>query len=94
MTNETIPSSPRFTEKHQQPESANQKLATQLRVIRHKQVCAKLQISSAKLFDMVARGQFPKPFTLVPGGRAVGWLESDVDSYVLARKEASSLEAS
>lgn len=64
-----------------------------VQVIRHAQVCTKLQISSAKLFDMVARGQFPKPFTLVPGGRAVGWLESDVDCYVLARKEASTKEA-
>jgi len=75
------------------PEPAGEKLAAQLRVIRHKQVCEKLQISSAKLFDMVARGQFPKPFTLVPGGRAVGWIEADVDCYVLARKEASTLEA-
>ena len=65
-----------------------------VQVIRHAQVCTKLQISSAKLFDMVARGQFPKPFTLVPGGRAVGWLEADVDCYVLARKEASAKDAS
>jgi len=75
------------------PEPAGKKLAPQLRVIRHKHVCEKLQISSAKLFDMVARGHFPKPFTLIPGGRAVGWVEADVDSYVLARKEASSKEA-
>lgn len=81
-----------MVQKHQ-PEPAGQKLAAQLQVIRHKQVCEKLQISSAKLFDMVARGQFPKPFTLVPGGRAVGWIEADVDFYVLARKEASTLEA-
>lgn len=71
------------------PELAGQKIATSLRVIRHKQVCAKLQISSAKLFDMVARGQFFKPFTLIPGGRAVGFLESDVDQWILDRKEAS-----
>ena len=75
-----------------QPEPTGQKLAAQLRVIRHKHVCAKLQISSAKLFDMVARGQFPKPFTLVPDGRAVGWIEADVDCYILARKEASLME--
>ena len=71
------------------PELAGRKIAIQLRVIRHKQVCAKLQISSAKLFDMVARGQFFKPFTLIPGGRAVGFLESDVDQWILDRKEAS-----
>lgn len=75
------------------PDPAGKKLASQLRVIRHKQVCAKLQISSAKLFDMVARGQFLKPFVLIPGGRAVGFLESDVDQWILERKEASSKEA-
>jgi predicted DNA-binding transcriptional regulator AlpA len=70
-------------------EPAGQKLATQLRVIRHNQVCAKLQISSAKLFDMVAKKQFIQPFTIVPGGRAVGFLESDVDQWILERKAAS-----
>jgi prophage regulatory protein len=78
-----------MVQKHQ-PEPAGQKLTIQLQVIRHKQVCEKLQISSAKLFDLVARGQFLKPFLLIPGGRAVGWLESDVDSWILERKTMSS----
>ena len=60
--------------------------AERVQVIRHAQVCQKLQISSAKLFDLVAQGIFPRPFPLIPGGRAVGWLESDVDSWVLERK--------
>jgi prophage regulatory protein len=60
-----------------------------IQVIRHALVCKKLQISSAKLFDMVARGQFPKPFTLIPGGRAVGWIEADVDAWITSRKAAS-----
>ncbi len=76
-----------------QPEPAGQQLAAQLRVIRHKHVCQKLQVSPAKLFDMIARGQFQKPFTLVPGGRAVGWLEQDVDQYILDRKASSLQEA-
>ncbi len=59
-----------------------------IQVIRHALVCKKMQISSAKLFDMVARGQFPKPFPLIPGGRAVGWLESDVDAWIVSRKQA------
>lgn len=71
-----------------QPDPAGKKLAPQLQVIRHKQVCQKLQISSAKLFDMIAKRQFLKPFTLIPGGRAVGWLEQDVDRYILDRKNA------
>ena len=65
-----------------------------IQVIRHAQVCTKLQISSAKLFDLIAKGVFPRPFTLVPGGRARGHLESDVDQWILDRKEASEQEAS
>jgi len=38
---------------------------------------------------MVAKGIFPKPFQLIPGGRAVGWIESDVNAWVLERKNAS-----
>lgn len=57
-----------------------------VRVIRHTEVRKKLNVSSAKLFDMIAKGQFPRPFTIVPGGRAVGWLEADVEAWILARK--------
>jgi predicted DNA-binding transcriptional regulator AlpA len=64
-----------------------------VQIIRHNQVCEKLQISSAKLFDMVAKKQFLQPFTIVPGGRAVGFLESDVDQWILARKASSLQEA-
>lgn len=74
-------------------ETKTQITAESVQIIRHASVCSKLQLSSAKLFDMVARGQFPKPFALVPGGRAVGWLEQDVVNWVLERKEASSKEA-
>jgi prophage regulatory protein len=63
--------------------------ATQIRVVRNSQVREKLAISEAKLFDMIAKGQFPRPFPLTPGGRAVGWLESDVDDWILARKGAT-----
>jgi prophage regulatory protein len=71
-----------------QPMPAGEILANQIRIIRHNQVCQKMQLSSAKLFDMVATGIFPKPFQLVPGGRAVGWLEADVDAWIMSRKEA------
>ena len=55
-------------------------------IVRHIHVCRRLSVSSAKLFDMVAKGQFPKPFVIVPGGRAVGWLEADVDAWILNRR--------
>lgn len=67
-----------------------EKKVDHIQVIRHSQVCKKLQISSAKLFDLVAQGIFPRPFTLIPGGRAVGWLERDVDAWILDRKSVAS----
>jgi len=66
---------------------------TPLRIVRHQQVREKLNISSAKLFDLVAKAQFPKPFTIVPGGRAVGWLEADVDDWILERCAAGAESA-
>ena len=70
-----------------------QPLGEALQIVRHEQVCKKLKISSAKLFDMCARGQFPKPFQLVPGSRAVGWIEHHIDQWILERKAASEKEA-
>lgn len=69
------------------PRDAN--ATTGLRVIRNALVRNKLAVSEAKLFDMIAKGVFPKPFPLIPGGRAVGWLESDVDQWILERKSES-----
>jgi prophage regulatory protein len=56
------------------------------RVLRMAENCKKTGLSQSKIHDMVAKGIFPKPFTLVPGGRAVGWLEDDIDQYILDRK--------
>ena len=64
----------------------------QIQIVRHAQVCKKLQISGSKLYDMVARGQFPKPFCLVPNGRAVGWLENEVDQWILDCKKSAERE--
>ena len=60
-----------------------------LKVIRHAEVCRKLGISAASLFDMVAKGDFPKPFSIIPGGRSVGWLEGDVDAWIVKRSKTA-----
>ena len=80
-----------MVQKHQF-NSQSAKHDSKVSVIKHKQVCQKIQVSSAKLFDMVAKKQFLKPFNIVPGGRSVGWLEHEVDQRILDRKEASSVE--
>ena len=63
------------------------------RILRMREICQKLGLCPSTVHDLVARGIFIKPFTLIPGGRAVGWLEVDVDEWICERKKASSLEA-
>lgn len=58
-----------------------------LRIARPNEVRNRLGVSRAKFADMLAKGQFPKPFTIIPGGRAVGWLERDVSRWIFARSE-------
>ncbi len=62
------------------------------RILRMRDICQKLGLCPSTVYDLVARGIFIKPFTLIPGGRAVGWLEVDVDQWIFDRKEASSLD--
>jgi predicted DNA-binding transcriptional regulator AlpA len=38
---------------------------------------------------MVAKGDFPKPFSIIPGGRSVGWLEGDVDAWIVKRSKTA-----
>ena len=64
-------------------------VAPPIQIIRHAQVCKKLAVSSATLFDMIAKGNFPKPFTIIPNGRAVGWLEGAVDEWIMQRSSAA-----
>lgn len=58
------------------------------RIVRPNEVRDRLGVSRAKLADMVVQGKFPKPFTIIPGGRAVGWLERDVAAWIIERSEA------
>ena len=60
-----------------------------VRIARPDEVRNRLGVSRAKFADMVAKGQFPKPFTIIPGGRAVGWLGRDVDAWIVQRSSAS-----
>ena len=59
------------------------------RILRHTDVCARLGIGKSTLFAMVARNIFPEPFQIIPGGRAVGWLEADVVKWIESRREQS-----
>ena len=55
------------------------------RVLRMKDLPQKVGYQPSTLYELIAAGKFPAPFKLVPGGRASGWLESTVDSWLEER---------
>ena len=60
--------------------------AVSVRIVRMAEAQERTGLCVSTLYDLINREIFPKPFHIVPGGRAVGWLESDIDQWVLDRK--------
>ncbi len=52
------------------------------RIIRMEELRAKYPLSESHIYWLIKNGKFPKPFSLVPGGRAKGWYEDTVDEYL------------
>jgi prophage regulatory protein len=63
------------------------------RVLRMRDLSKRLQLSQSRLYALIAEGKFLRPFKLVPGGRAVGWLERDVDAWLAERSALRNLNS-
>ena len=59
------------------------------RVLRMGDAKIKTGLCPSTIHDLIKRDLFPKPFLLVPGGRAVGWFESELDLWLAQRKRES-----
>lgn len=59
------------------------------RVIRMSDVVQKVDLSRSTIYELISQSKFPKPFKLINGGRAAGWLESTIDGYLASRAEDS-----
>lgn len=55
------------------------------RIVRRADVRERLGIGASTLSAMIAAGKFPKPFPIFLGGRAVGWFEHEIDSWLQQR---------
>ena len=58
-----------------------------LTIIRRKQVEARTGYSRSTIYSKVSKGEFPAPIQL--GARAVGWIESEIDTWLTAQIEKS-----
>lgn len=54
-----------------------------MRIIRLSEVLSNTGLARSTVYKYVADGSFPKPVSL--GDRAVGWVESEVQDWILAR---------
>lgn len=59
------------------------------RILRMRQLAEKLSLSDSHIYALIQLNQFPKPFILVHGGRAMGWYESDIDAWLAQRSGES-----
>ena len=56
-------------------------------ILRLPVVKARTGLSRSTIYLRVSEGEFPKPVSL--GGRAVGWIESEIQQWLERRIEAS-----
>ncbi|HBO2173708.1 TPA: AlpA family transcriptional regulator [Pseudomonas aeruginosa] len=54
-----------------------------MRIIRLRGVVSSTGLARSTIYKLISLGEFPKPVPLV--GRSVGWIESEVHDWILAR---------
>ena len=59
------------------------------KVIKMKELMGVVGISRSYLYALQARGDFPMPIRLVEGGRATGYLRSEIDAWLKGRIDAT-----
>jgi len=65
-----------------------EKLREALKILRRKQLEARLGLSRSTIYAKVAAGELPPPIRL-GAGRAVGWVEGEIDQWLAAQVERS-----
>lgn len=58
-------------------------------ILRRKQVQARTGLSRSSIYGLMKAESNPFPQSIRISPRAVGWLESDIDTYIQARVNAS-----
>lgn len=53
------------------------------RIIRMKQLLEKMPFTASHIYALIKEDKFPKPFQLIPNGRAKGWHESVIDQWII-----------
>lgn len=58
-------------------------------IIKMKELTGVVGLSRSYIYALQAKGDFPSPISLVEGGRATGYLRSEVNDWLKGRIDAS-----
>lgn len=64
------------------------KISAPLTILRRKQVENRTGLSRSTIYARISEGTFPPPINL-GGGRAVGWIEMEIDNWLRSQIEAT-----
>lgn len=64
-----------------------------LRFIRVREAIKKTGLSKSSIYDLMAQGSFPQTIRLSDSGRAVAFIESEVDAWMAERIAARNVAA-
>lgn len=67
------------------PTPATAALPTQAKpivILRLPEVCRRVGLTENPIYARIRAGTFPKPIPLGPNSRAVGWVESEIDTWL------------
>jgi prophage regulatory protein len=59
-----------------------------LSILRRRQVEKRVGLTRSPIYARIKAGTFPKPISL-GGGKAVGWIESEIDDWLSAQVQKS-----
>lgn len=61
-----------------------------MRILRLRDVAFKLGTSTRTIYNLIKQSDFPRPISV--GMKSVGWLESEIDTWLKARIDARDRE--
>ncbi len=64
-------------------------MSTTYSVMKMKEMVGIVGLSRSYIYALQARGEFPMPIRLVKGGRATGYLRSEIDDWLKGRIDAT-----
>lgn len=67
--------------------SQHREVPPRLCILRRREVEARTGLSRSTIYLRISRNEFPEPVSL--GGRAVGWIESEIEGWLASRIESS-----